>query len=438
MTPGAEDESPSLLASALMDARLRHASILIVDDEPLVCRLLAGLLRKRGFLNVRVAEGGLAALEQVRSCRPDLVLLDMHMPDVDGLQVCQEIRSLPDLVDMPILIHTATADRKELSQLFSAGASDFLSKPISPSELVARVVIHLERRNLLQNMRDYKQRISLELEAARCMQLDLLPSPASQAKLAEAAGLRIASYSRASSELGGDIWGMLPMGEGRFGVFLADFAGHGVTAALNTFRLHALIHEYKPLHDDPAGLLSKLNERLVRLLPAEQFATFLYLIVDAPANRVRFASAGAPPFVVAPGLFGPPHVQEAPALPLGISRGANYEEHAFDFGPDFMILLFSDGLSEFSGKSGHRGGDVGVVEALKACHPGLTPFEVIDQLCRSSGITPNGPLPDDTTIVCIDRRVGAKAMSCRKCMFVADLPPGLSEACRPSARVNLP
>src|SRR5262245_50818780 len=128
-------------------------------------------------------------MELVQSFRPDLLLLDMQMPDMNGLAVCKQVRATPEFADVPVLIRTATVDRKKMGQLFSSGASDFLSKPVTPSELIARVVIHLERWNSLRELRDYRERISRELEAARRMQFELLPAPAMLHQFAEAVGL---------------------------------------------------------------------------------------------------------------------------------------------------------------------------------------------------------------------------------------------------------
>ncbi len=430
MTNGPTAPSPGIaVTDEAAGQNIRDARILIADDEPLCIRLLAAILQKHRFTNLRFADGGKAAVELVHTFQPDLVLLDMQMPDIGGLEVCQQVRSHSDFVDVPILVQTATVSRKEMGELFAAGASDFLSKPINPSELVARVIVHLERRNLLRELREYRERISQELEAARRMQFELLPSPLAQHELAAAAGLRIASYNRSSSEIGGDLWGVLPIDGAGFGVFLADFTGHGVNAALNTFRLHALIHEYKSLHDDPAALVTMLNERLARLLPLGQFATFLYVVIDHAAGKLRWASAGAPSPIVTDGLYGPSQLLDASGMPLGIAGGMEYEQHVRAFSPDSRLLLFSDGLPEFPNDAGERIGEPGLALAVDACHPGLNPCEVIERLCRAAGIAAHSALPDDTTIICIDRRIDAGAPSCRDCMFARDPAPEPAHEC---------
>jgi phosphoserine phosphatase RsbU/P len=396
------------------DKSIYDAKILIADDEPLCCRLLAGILRRKQFTNFQFAGGGCSALEQIDLYQPDLVLLDMQMPDLTGLEVCQQVRARPELIDLPILVQTATVDRKEMGILFEAGATDFLSKPINPSELVARVTVHLERRSLLRELRNYRERTSQELDAARRMQFDLAPAQPIQQELAKAAGMRIGSYSRSSSEIGGDLWGLVPINATSFGIFLADFAGHGVTAALNTFRLHTLIHEHTALQHDPAGFLAMLNDRLKAVLPPGQFATFLYAVIDSSADRIRFASAGAPPPVVVLGLDGPAVLAEVSGLPLGVVRGAEYQLHERPFGPDSMLLLFSDGLSEFPDGQGKRIGDEGVRSAVGSCHPGLTPHQVIDRVREAAGLGEHMTLPDDTTIVCVDRRPGSAEPACRE------------------------
>ena len=422
MAPPQAPRSTVADPTSLLDRRL-----LIADDDPLYCQLLGEILHKKGFKNLCYANGGFSTLEQVESWQPDLVLLDNQMPDLGGLEVCKRIRAQRAYIDIPILMQTATVDRRQMGILFAAGASDFLSKPINPSELISRVTIHLERRFLLRELREYRERMSGELDAARQMQLEMLPSAAAQEAMAAATGLRIASYFRPSSEIGGDIWGMLPINDQSFGIFIADFTGHGVTAALNTFRLHALIHEYRHLHDDPVGLLSALNARLAALLSLGQFATFLYVVIDHAAGRLRFASAGAPPPIMTVGLYGLSHLVEAAGAPLGISGNMDYELHEKPFPRGSALLLFSDGLPENPDLRGRRIGEEGLLGAIDACDSELAPEQIVARICEAAGIRPDVPLPDDTTVICIDRRVVPATLPVREGCHHASPPTQPSE-----------
>ena len=121
-------------------------SILIVDDSEEIRQLLQMVLQKAGYGPIITAESGRQALEllgvmgrQIAPCDPDVILMDLMMPDIDGLEACRQIRSLERLEHPPIIIITAKTDTADLQAAYTAGATDFLRKPITPVELVARV-----------------------------------------------------------------------------------------------------------------------------------------------------------------------------------------------------------------------------------------------------------------------------------------------------------
>ena len=115
-----------------------QASILVVDDQAPNRKLLTDLLRSKGY-TVETASGGQEALLKVRASKPDLVLLDVVMPDLSGYEVCKIIRSDPDTGVLPIIMVTALDPTEERVKGLEAGADDFLTKPINVAELLARV-----------------------------------------------------------------------------------------------------------------------------------------------------------------------------------------------------------------------------------------------------------------------------------------------------------
>ena len=116
-------------------------TILVVDDEPPILELVRGYLEREGF-TVRTAEDGHTAVEQVRVDRPDVVVLDLMLPGLDGLEVCRQIRTFSDAY---VLMLTARSEEIDRIVGLSVGADDYLVKPFSPRELVARVKALLRR-----------------------------------------------------------------------------------------------------------------------------------------------------------------------------------------------------------------------------------------------------------------------------------------------------
>lgn len=113
-------------------------SVLVVDDEPNIVLSLEFLMTQAGY-DVQVARDGEQALQAINDSKPDLVLLDIMMPDPDGISVCESIRSDPDLRDMPVIMLTAKGRNLEREKGLAAGASDFITKPFSNREVIERV-----------------------------------------------------------------------------------------------------------------------------------------------------------------------------------------------------------------------------------------------------------------------------------------------------------
>lgn len=113
-------------------------SVLIVDDEPMARTLLRLMLVRAGF-NVSEAANGYDALDKVKMSCPDVVLLDVMMPGMDGFAVCESIRKQEDMVDLPIIMLSAKTDLESINKGLRAGATKYLTKPISPEDLTEHV-----------------------------------------------------------------------------------------------------------------------------------------------------------------------------------------------------------------------------------------------------------------------------------------------------------
>lgn len=120
------------------------ATILVVDDEELIQELLRFNLEKEGY-QVRIAGNGQEALAQIEKNQPDLVVLDVMLPGMDGLEVCKQLRTMPKCQELPVIMLTAKAEEIDKILGLELGADDYLTKPFSPRELVARIKARLRR-----------------------------------------------------------------------------------------------------------------------------------------------------------------------------------------------------------------------------------------------------------------------------------------------------
>lgn len=143
----------------------KKPSILLVDDTPTNLEILVQVFDKQGY-EVFVATDGESALEQVPSTKPDLILLDVMMPGLDGFETCQRLKANPSTADIPVIFMTALAETNDKVKGFQTGAVDYVTKPIQHEEVLARVNTHLNLRSLQQHLEQRVTERTTELQSA--------------------------------------------------------------------------------------------------------------------------------------------------------------------------------------------------------------------------------------------------------------------------------
>ncbi|MBP2313709.1 PP2C family protein-serine/threonine phosphatase [Azospirillum soli] len=380
---------------------LENARVMVVDDNRVNRHLLLALLERGGVHHVAMAEDGIDALSRMNSFRPDLILLDLMMPNLDGFEMCKRLRADPVWKDLPVLVQSSLNRAEDRAKAFAAGATDYVTKPINAVELLARVRIHLQNRALVHDLRLFHERTESELALARKMQERLMPTPERLAEVEAALGLAIHAHFAPSSELGGDFWDLRRDGRGRLVVYLVDFSGHGVGAALNTFRLHAICQQMDFSDFDPATFLATVNKRLYALLPNGQFATMLAGVFDLETNRFVYASAGSTkPMVWAPGDAAPV-LGESAGLPLGLLASADYEARELPLPPGGRLFFYSDAAIEIPvGDDVLDEGGLAELVTQRMAEPDAAVF--LDGVLRALYAT--GPIDDDLTALVLTRK----------------------------------
>jgi two-component system, sensor histidine kinase and response regulator len=135
-------------------------SILVIDDEPNNFDVIQTLLNNEDYI-FHYASSGQRALDRVDRFQPDLILLDLMMPDLDGIEVCRRIKALPRWQSVPIVMVTALTDKTALEKCLSTGAEDFINKPVNRLELLARVALMLRIKRQHDSLQVAREKLEL-------------------------------------------------------------------------------------------------------------------------------------------------------------------------------------------------------------------------------------------------------------------------------------
>jgi phosphoserine phosphatase RsbU/P len=373
--------------------------ILVVDDSRFSRDILARFLGWVGITKVAFAADGEEGLKLLEASGADLVILDIDMPKLNGFETCRRIRQTRAFADIPVLMQTSPASDPAGVKCFEAGATDIISKPVNPGECMARVRLHLEKQFFMRNLTSFHRRLQSDLKLARSMQFSLIPDQRRLNKVSASRNLIIEGHFEPSDELGGDFWTMFELDEHRLGILVVDFSGHGISAAINTFRFHTLIERIPPQGYEPAEWLTMINRPLKDLLPVGQFATCFYCILNTRFGSLSYAAAGAP----SPVLYhnGDISLLDASGLMLGVSTTPLLSSDTIPFPPGASLLLYSDAMTEAVDAGGHLIGETGLIELARQAYSHST--DRLPRLLAGFDRLAERPLADDLTAISLTR-----------------------------------
>lgn len=329
----------------------RHARVLIVDDDPLYRELLQRLTEKIGIGHIETAANGAEGLEKCFSTPPDLVLLDILMPGIDGYEFCRRLRQQEGFSNTAILIQTALEKESERVACFQAGASDVVSKPLSVIEFSARMRTHLLQTMQRKMLGDFQQRLQTHLQLARGLMADLLPNLSQAQKTLKQYHTSLDVFHAPHEEVGGDVWYVQEWPGHKALVLLMDAAAHGVAGAMGALRIDSWLREMLPRSTCPGKLLHQLDDRLSNTPGGTVFAGGTAILIDAQENNVTYAVAGNP----APLLVSAKQVTDmgTTSPPLG-SGLVNDSTKCITWYDGDTIVFHSDGITIDAEKSGSR------------------------------------------------------------------------------------
>jgi sigma-B regulation protein RsbU (phosphoserine phosphatase) len=244
-----------------------------------------------------------------------------------------------------------------------------------------------------------KERLEEELRIARQIQMSLLPGEG----LVRVPGIRVAALCLPAAEVGGDYYDLLPLGETRMGVLVADVSGKGTSAALYMAELKGLVLSLSRIYESPAKLLSEANRILAANMDARSFVTMTYAVVDTAARRMRYARAGHNPMIHLQARTGATRVLTPAGLGLGLDSGDRFEaileEDEVPLEPGDFFLFFTDGLSEAMNPGAELFGESRLRRILEDGR-GLTSEELKERILEEVRAFVGDALPhDDMTLV---------------------------------------
>jgi phosphoserine phosphatase RsbU/P len=343
-----------------------------------------------------VALDGEAALRAVARHAPDLLLLDIMMPGIDGYEVCRRLRADPATREIPIMFLSSLEDVQDKARGFELGANDYLTKPFEILEVKARVRSLLKAKAYADAIRAARER---DLAIAREIQMGILPSDLTAPT--RGLGLDLHATIEPARHVGGDLFEVLRVSEDRLVVAVGDVCGKGIPASLFMAVTVTLLRTLARQLEGPGQILARLNEELTAQNPRGMFVTMVCL--DVRGGRVTCANAGHDTtlLVGANGSLKP--VFPSSGLVLGLLPGQEYASETLELGPGDSLVLYTDGVTEATDAGDVLFGE----ERLQACFAdGAAPTaaHVVDLVLKAVRAFAGGaPQSDDITILALRR-----------------------------------
>ena len=369
--------------------------LLVVDDAPANIQVAQSILKDE--YKIRVATSGAKALELVKvEPVPDLVLLDVMMPEMDGYEVCIRLKAEESTRNIPVIFLTGKTESADETKGLEVGAVDYIRKPFSPAIVKARVRTHLMLRDAREELAQQLFAIQHELELAREIQLSILPR-----QLPKMESLEIAARYLPMSTVAGDFYQFLVVDEKHIGILVADVSGHGPAAALIASMLRIALASQLPCASEPAKVLWGLNQALCGKL-GNNFVTAAYVFVDLEGEVLSYAGAGHPPLLLWSKSAVGARAIEKNGLFLGQFAEETYTAVEMPFKAGDWSVLYTDGIPECRNSLEEEFGTSRFMQFMEKNH-GLGVDEFADALLNGlsgwSGQPQGQGQRDDMTLV---------------------------------------
>ncbi|HVQ32157.1 MAG TPA: SpoIIE family protein phosphatase [Vicinamibacteria bacterium] len=385
---------------ALTDCRL-----LLVDDAKANLDILVEGLK--GDYKLTLALSGEMALKLAQHMPPDLVLLDIMMPGLDGYEVCRRLRQMPETAEVPIVFLSSLEDVQDKSRAFEAGANDYVTKPFDLREVKARVRALLKAKAYSDAV---KEQLAADLRVAHEIQMGMIPQDFGG--LERNFGVELAGEMVPAREVGGDLYGAFPGAGGRLVLLMGDVSGKGIPASLFMVRASSLARLLGRDILEPERILARLNDELSADNPSGMFVTMLCAVFDPSSGRVALANAGHNRPVILGQTAGPRWAVDRLGTALGFEPGLRFERTDLQLQPGDTLVLYTDGVNEAFDPQAECYGNERLLRGLAELADQSAAAVTAGLLQQVRAFAAGAPQSDDIAILTL-RRVGQTVASPR-------------------------
>lgn len=381
-------------------------ALLVVDDNEDNRYTLTRRLMREGYSNLTTATNGREALGLLGAKPFDLILLDIMMPDMNGYEVLERMKAGAELRDIPVIMISALSEMDSVIRCIELGAEDYLPKPFNPTLLRARVGASLEKKRLRDEVRASLARLQQEMDAARALQLGMLPLdfPACTAEQP----VEIHALMEPAREVGGDLYDFFYASDRRLCFLVGDVSGKGAAAAMFMARTRSLVRMaaqlWRKAGDDqvaPGRIAEAVNHELCQNNRERMFVTLFLGVLDAGTGVLTYVNAGHLPPRVLHASGGIESPNDKPAMPLAVRAGADYRERTMALLPGDAVFVFSDGVTEAMNAADEFYGD-GRLQADLCAVSALTPDQMVHAIkAKVDQFTGEAPKFDDVTMLAL-------------------------------------
>jgi sigma-B regulation protein RsbU (phosphoserine phosphatase) len=372
-------------------------SILVVDDTPANLTLMTGLLQDD--YQVRAATSGEKALKIACSENPpDLILLDIMMPEMDGHEVCRRLKADEKTQDIPIIFLTAMSEAEDEEKGLKLGAVDYITKPVSPPIALARIYTHITMHRQKKALILSQQMLAAEINEAADYILSALP--------AELNGDIVTRWKHIpSTALGGDAFGYHWVDDEHLAIYLLDVCGHGVGSALmSVSAINALRSQSLKSADfkQPASVMAAINNAFLMEDHNNKFFTMWYGVYNRLQHTLTYASAAHPPAFIRTGdTTDKTELLELTTgnLAIGYMQDMVFKEASLELKQFNQLTVYSDGVYEIEKSNGEMVTLLEYTDIMK----GLTDIKAthVDSILKTmQGLqAEKGPFEDDFSLL---------------------------------------